>query len=476
MKKRIKTLRARYAIWTATLFFILILAFSAFVYFSLSINLKSSVDNSLAISATQIAESLNVQNGQISFSEPLNANESNYQDYNENGISIIVMDKNGTILQATGPYRYSVQSDNLLLSNGIKGTYYSVSDNLEQNDNLRVYYLPVLDNENIVGWVQVIQSLGPVQDALEQLITALILGGGVLLIFAASGAYYLASRALKPIDQITQTARKIASGDDLSARLNAPDNGDEVSRLSFTFDEMLARLENSFNRERQFTSDASHELRTPLAAMQTILSVIRQGDRPIKEYHQAFDDLSTETNRMRSMVEDLLRLARGEHSSDLHPEQLDLSVLLTDVSDSMRPLAEAKGLKLTSSLPPSMPLTGDLDALIRLFVNLLDNAIKYTENGAITIKAIQKDDGFSIEINDTGIGISPTHLPRIFDRFYRADLARSTEGTGLGLAIASQIVRLHGGKIEVQSSPGQGSTFKVFLPGRSNQLDLRSIQ
>src|SRR5689334_9225330 len=146
---------------------------------------------------------------------------------------------------------------------------------------------------------------------------------------------------------------------------------------------MLTRIESGFAREHQFTADASHELRTPLTAMRTILNFIRDGNRSPQEYRQALDDLAEETNRLQALVENLLQLARGEKGLKLQKEEIDLSLLLADVTDSLRPLAENKHLTLTCDLPASLVISGDTDQLIRLIVNLLDNAIKYTEQGTI---------------------------------------------------------------------------------------------
>jgi signal transduction histidine kinase len=221
---------------------------------------------------------------------------------------------------------------------------------------------------------------------------------------------------------------------------------------------------SGFARERQFTSDASHELRTPLTAMKTILNFIREGERPAEEYRQALDDLAEETDRLQALVENLLQLARGEQGLKLNKEEIDLSLLLDDIAHSLQPLAESKGLILSRDLPPSLVISGDTDHLIRLIVNLLDNAIKYTERGTVTLSA-RENDGFAmIEVADTGIGIPPEHLPHIFKRLYTVDPARSSGGAGLGLSIARQIVQAHGGRIEVQSQVGKGSRFTVYLP------------
>jgi signal transduction histidine kinase len=271
-----------------------------------------------------------------------------------------------------------------------------------------------------------------------------------------------------PIDEMTRTARRI-SAEDLHARLALPATDDEVGRLAATFDEMIARLEASFQRERRFTTDASHELRTPLAAMLVILGVTRSERRTPEEYEQALDDLTDETNRLRGLTETLLRLARGTDTCTSSSEQIDLAFLVADVAEVMRPLAEAKGLSLTCTLPPTLNVIGDNDALIRLFVNLIENAIKYSEHGSITVCGALTPGSLQVQVTDSGTGIAAEHLPHVFERFYRADAARTTSGAGLGLALAYEIVHAHGGTIAVQSQVGSGSTFTVTLPRASIQ-------
>jgi signal transduction histidine kinase len=263
---------------------------------------------------------------------------------------------------------------------------------------------------------------------------------------------------------MTRTAQRI-SAEDLSARLNLPSTNDEVGRLAATFDHMLARLDEAFQRERQFTADASHELRTPLAAMQAIIGVIRTERRKPQDYELALDDLAEETDRLRSLTENLLLLARRDTNQPMVFDEVDIALLLRDLSDSLRPLAEKKGLSLVSNLPERLMINGDSDGLIRLFVNLLDNAIKYTPSGSITISmSLPANNMLTVAITDTGVGIPANDLPHIFDRFYRVERSRATRGSGLGLAIAAEIVQAHGGTIEVTSNPGEGTTFSVRLP------------
>lgn len=457
--KWIKTIRARFALWLTALILAFLVAFGGFVYVSLSISLRAAVDDTLALSAEQTAANLNVENGYIQLSEEITPDESDSEAFTARGLTSIVLAQDGSIIQSAGIYRSQPAP---IANTASQGTFFTLPESSE-TDHIRVYILPILDNHQVVGWVQTMKSLSEVEDSLHRLVIALLLGGGGLTLLASFAGYFLAASTLAPIDKITRTARHITTSD-LTLRLNLPDTGDEIGRLATTFNEMLERLETGFKRERQFTADASHELRTPLAAMQAILAVTREKERTPPEYQQALTDLSDETDRMRSLVEDLLRLARGEKGFSLQLAALDLSLLLSDVVDVLQPLAASKGLALNHNLPPTLPFTGDMDALIRLFVNLVDNAIKYTEKGSISVSARQDENTILVQVSDTGIGIPPEHLPHIFERFYRVESARSSGGAGLGLAIARQIAQAHGGKITVSSQVSKGTHFIVALP------------
>jgi signal transduction histidine kinase len=205
--------------------------------------------------------------------------------------------------------------------------------------------------------------------------------------------------------------------------------------------------------------------------MQTILGVVRAKQRTPKEYETALADLAEETDRLQSLTGNLLRLSQDDSHFPAVYEHIDLSILLRDISDSLRPLAESKGLHLTCTFEDNLMMRGDRDDLIRLFLNLIDNAIKYTEAGKINVSAAHHQNGMlQVTILDTGIGISDEHLPHIFDRFYRVDKSRSSPGAGLGLAIASEIVRAHRGTIEVTSKIARGTIVVVQLSEDSTPL------
>jgi heavy metal sensor kinase len=453
--KLLRTIRTRFALWATLLILLLLIAFGAFVYFNLSRSLSVAIDQALSLSADQAAAGLDIQNGIIMVPEA-SQDEIGGEALAPRGLTLIVLSADETITQAIGPYRNSP-----VPASDISGKGAFLTSSINQ-DLVRAYILPLEDNGQQVGWVETLQSLQTTNESLASLQVTLLLGIGLSALLAGVAGYFLAAQALRPIDEITQAARSI-SVNDLGARLNLPNTGDEVSRLANTFNEMLGRLESGFERERQFTADASHELRTPVAAMEAILSVVREGKRPTQEYRQAFEDLAEENNRLKELIDDLLSLARGEGGIKLHIESFDLSLLLIDLADAMRPLAAAKALTIKHEVPAQMMIKADRDLLIRLFVNLLENAIKYTQHGAIEISTSTERATAVIKISDSGPGIAAQHLPHIFERFYRADAARNSKGTGLGLAIASQIAIAHGGSLEADSVVGRGSTFTVRL-------------
>lgn len=289
-----------------------------------------------------------------------------------------------------------------------------------------------------------------------------------LLILASAGGYWMSRRALTPVDDIIQEAQNINSKS-LSRRLKVLHSGDELERLSETLNGMLERLEAAFGRVTQFTADASHELRTPLALMRTTLEVSLRASQSESEYREAQVQVLEELEKTSALVEKLMLLARADAGVEtLHRSPLDLSDTLRDVCRQGRTLAEVKQLEFVEkNLPTSIMVEGDRDGLYRLFLILIDNAVKYTSSGGqITVSLQAKTESAAVEVQDTGIGIAANDMPHIFDRFYRADKARSREsgGVGLGLSIARWEAEAHGGSIEVQSVLGKGSTFRVRLP------------
>ncbi|HXM66726.1 MAG TPA: ATP-binding protein [Candidatus Acidoferrum sp.] len=296
-----------------------------------------------------------------------------------------------------------------------------------------------------------------------------LLGFAPLLLLGASAVgYWLSGRALSPVDALARTARTI-SGHNLSSRLEKLHTGDELQRLSDTLNEMLQRIETAFLRVTEFTADASHELRTPIALIQTEAELALRRSRNDEEYRDALRHILQEAERTGKLVEELLALARADSGSEaLNIRSLDLLGLLKESSSKWSQVVGLRNLELQDRLGSlHLPVMGDENALRRVIDILLDNAFKYTTPpGKVTLTAVERDGRVVVSVKDTGIGIAPEDQARIFERFYRADKARSRElgGSGLGLAIAQWIVQLHKGSITVKSEVGNGSDFRVDLP------------
>jgi len=290
----------------------------------------------------------------------------------------------------------------------------------------------------------------------------------LLVILAAFTGYWLSGRALSPVNAIIQTARGIGVSN-LSGRLAVPQANDELRRLSETLNAMLGRIELSVKRLTQFTADASHDLRTPIALIRTSAELALRRSRSADEYRETLERILATSEETTRLIEDLLTLARADAGAVvLQLRCEDIVPLVAHAAEESALLAAAKSVQFSRSLPAA-PLTVSLDsrAIERLLLILLENAIKYTPAGSsVLLHLTNEDDRACIEVRDTGIGISESDLPHIFERFYRADVARSRDsgGSGLGLAIARWIVEQHGGVIEAQSTLGRGSAFRVTLP------------
>jgi len=327
--------------------------------------------------------------------------------------------------------------------------------------------MPIIQNGHVQNLVQVGMSLENMVQTRRRFL--LILAGvfPVGLLLAAGGGWLLARRALRPVDRMVETARRI-SAEHLTDRLTEAETGDELGRLAKTLNEMLGRLDASFNQIRQFSADASHELQTPLTILKGEMEVALRSPRSPEEYERILKSALEEIDRISRLVEGLLLLARADAGVlRMDRKPVDLAQLVEEVYSQTRLLAEARSLTLRIEMIEPLTIQGDYDRLRRLLLNLVDNGIKYTPpGGQVTLSLQRKDGRASLRVADTGIGLSPEEQERVFQRFYRSTEARSggQGGAGLGLCIARSIAEAHGGKIEVVSKTGQGSTFTVLLP------------
>ena len=306
------------------------------------------------------------------------------------------------------------------------------------------------------------------QLVLNGFLIGLLASAPILLLISSAGGYWVGRRALKPVDRITSTVQSISIGN-LSERLPVSYTGDELQRLAETCNAMLARLESSVNRIRQFTADASHELRAPLSFTRTVAEVALRNPRIDEESRHAFEEIVDEGAKAAVLLADMLTLARADsNSSDVVWEKVDLADVIESVLEKIRPLAEERQLVLSFSHEEksSVSVMGDFPSLRRLIWILLDNALKYTPApGRIEVMLSASTTVATVLVADSGIGIAQNDLPYIFDRFYRADPSRSqVEGSGLGLAIAKWIAEMHNGNLSAISKENRGATFRIMLP------------
>jgi heavy metal sensor kinase len=316
--------------------------------------------------------------------------------------------------------------------------------------------------------LEVAESVGSVQHTLD-LLRLLLLGlSPIVILIACLGGAWLSARALKPVTDITAAALTI-SIENLSGRLPVPATGDELARLTHVLNTMLARLEGAVKTLSQFVADASHEFRTPLAVIRTTAELALRRAREPEAYRDSLQQIASEAERMTALVEDLLILARSDAGAvDMPLCPLDLSEVLCNVLAEIKSLADFRQIRIKLLGDQAAVISGNRPALHRLFLALLDNAVKHSPDGGDVIVTLSDH---SVKIEDFGAGINQVDLPHIFKRFYQADRARSQGGYGLGLSLAESIVKAHGGSIEVSSTPGAGSSFEVTLSARGARTE-----
>ncbi len=453
-----QTIRVRLTAGYTLFLALTLMLFSSYLYLQLENSLLRQLDTSLQVTATQTLTNLINKNGHPAFPTTLESQEITNQ-FIQAGIAVRLMDQQGQVWDGFGSYKAIPP----FLPEQAGYT------NLTQNErSWRVYSQALSSVENPQGWLQVLESLDPVYEASKHLLFLMILGFPLVLLIAGLGGLFLADRALNPIDHIIRSTQAITANN-FTQRISYKGPKDEVGRLAKTIDKMLSRLQVAFEHERRFTADVAHELRTPLTVIKGRIGVTLSRPRSLEEYENTLQDLEQEADRLIRLTNGLLFLARLE-LREIHPsflQKVDLSNLLGALVEQIQPLAESQEIKLIEKIEPDLYILGNPDYLTNLFLNLLDNALKYTpHHGTVTLKTKRIEQKILVFVQDTGLGIEAKHLPYLFDRFYRVEEARSrrTGGAGLGLAIAQEIARLHGGILTVTSQINKGTTFILSLP------------
>ena len=336
--------------------------------------------------------------------------------------------------------------------------------------DLRYVVRPVILDTTAARIVAAAPAASATVDA-RRLVLGMLVSGPLILIASTLVGYFMAGRTMTPVDTIIDEIEAITDGRSLHRRVLSPENTDELARLSSTLNNMLVRLERSFSSLHRFTADASHELKTPLTVLRSGVERAITHPKADPEVLAILEETLVEANRMTELVDSLLMLARtDEGRAPLHLEVVDMRDLLQEVFETAQLLGEQTSVHVTARIPEEpLELGMDRGRMHQLLMNLVTNAIKYTPSGgSLTIEGRRDGSDLIVAVQDTGIGIASSELPQVFDRFWRADIARSRTGdrpgVGLGLAICKWIAEAHGGSIAVESRRGVGTTFTVRLP------------
>lgn len=470
--------RMQLTIWYTAIFGLLLLLAGVLVYANLENSLATSPDAELQFRAQQLADGVKRRSdgiditGAISDLPGFDTRDSrltSLADVNFDNL-VRLLDVHGKVIGET-PAFHQIEVPRISITQPLQGTPWQGTITVSSEHQVRIYSRTIADDGQVFAVIQVGASLSLVHEALQHITAELLIVAFCVLLLGAVGSYWLAGRAFAPIRRLIEVARTIKEGD-LRQRVHVSQTSDEVQALALTFNEMLTSLEQTLTRQQRFVSDASHELRTPVAVIRSKTELALQQQSEPAEYIAVLRQINGEAERLGHLICDLLALARADEGrTHFDMELVPLHLLVEAVAANAEPLALERGLELQVEIGEPVYVPGDEARLIQVIMNLLDNAIRYTASGGSVVIGVSATARTAIlTVRDTGIGISSEHLPRIFDRFYRVDSARThNPGTnsGLGLAIVDWIVRAHHGTIDVESQPGHGSTFVVTFPRSS---------
>lgn len=381
--------------------------------------------------------------------------------YND-GVIISVYDNDGTPVAGSIPSNFPIQTE---LKDGIYQRIEQGDDHWIVRDKGYEYA------EGKVLWIRAISTVYGIERAAGQITAAVGIAFLIMTVFIAGIGFRMLSAALKPVDVICGEAGEISKGEDLSKRLTLPQTRDEMYRLTIEFNQMFDRLEDSFEAEKQFSSDVSHELRTPLSVIRSQCEYML-GEAKTDEEAGKIRVILNQAEKMIQLITQLLTISRCERGGEYFQKQeFNFSFMAEMVVDTLQEMAEEKQIELSADIEENLKIIGEETLLMRMLMNLIENAIYYgKEHGFVKVKIRQDGDRICGSVQDNGIGIAEENLDKIWKRFYREDKSRSntTNGTGLGLAMVKWIVQLHHGEIKVFSEKGAGSEFVFYIPNELN--------
>jgi heavy metal sensor kinase len=467
------SLRLRLTLTYSALVALILGVFGAVLYASMRQNLEAEMDRRLQVRASQVE--LTIWPGtRFLTPDDLTAAKldlSPLDDLDAPGLYVQVLDRDGQVIASSESLRgATLPVDPRGVAAALAGKRALGDVVVEQGATVRALSVPITVGPNVVGVLEVGQSREPLQDTMRGLRDLLLLLGAGALLIAGLVGWLVAHRGLRALKTISAEAAVIAAQRDFGRRLHLGSRPDEIGQLARTIDALLATVEDTLRTHREFVADTSHELRNPLLAIRTNIELLdRLTDR--EQRAECRREAREQIERMSRLVSDLLLLARVEAGELVERRPVHLTALLERVAREAEERATGQQIQLDA--PEPIECLGDEGRLIQIVTNLVDNALRHTPpEGTITLSAQQQDEWAHLSVRDTGEGISPEHLPHVFERFYRADKARAraTGGTGLGLAIVKHLTEAHGGWVTVDSAPGQGSCFAVWLPLRPGVL------
>ncbi len=449
------SIRLRLSLWYSAIFGITIALLSIGLYMFMVWHLQNMVRESIVNRAEHLASAISIAN-EVNTGSELKL------------VSLETFETPEVFVQVWTPDDEIVAASSNLTGQQLARSTVSLDPKQVELGGIRIRHVtaPVVLNGVEIAYVQVGSSLRQSEQVLSGFRWLLVLGGiaaigGISLASAAA-----ASKVLRPVADMTETARAIALSGGFSRRLDAPNETDELGELATTFNEMLSSLEHAYDSQRRFTADASHEIRAPLTAIRGNLELIeRIPDMSPADREQAVDQALREVKRLARLINDLLGLARADAGQAIHSDPVELDTIAIEVQQEASHLSDVVDVKITHVMPTIV--RGDRDRLKELFLPLTDNAVRYSSPGHTVTLDLRSDATWAtFFVEDTGIGIDPEDLPHVFERFWRADRARNRDsgGTGLGLAIAKWIVDHHNGEIHMKSVPGEGTRVTVRLP------------